>query len=233
MQARVIAYSGNGIVLAKPLENKRGGIRAVALYNPSDEPTTMRVDFKDLCLDGKVTVRDLWKHEDLGTFRGGYEATVPANGTVVLKVEGKKWYAPSVYEGEYAFMNAFYEDSYYPEKDTKLLGSREEASGRHVMTGIGGSPENWAEFREVYSPCKQQATLRIHYFTDALKSFDITVNSKAMPSLSFQPNKGKTAGVATVFIQLEEGDNVIRLSNSKEIGPDVDKIEVVMKRKYE
>ncbi|WP_293714703.1 hypothetical protein [uncultured Parabacteroides sp.] len=29
--------------------------------------------------------------------------------------------------------------------------------------------------------------------------------------------------------QLEEVDNVIRLSNPKETGPDVDKIEVVMK----
>ena len=229
MQARVIAYSGNGIVLAKPLENKRGGIRAVALYNPSNEPTAMRVDFKDLCLYGKVTVRDLWKHEDLGLFQGGYETTVPANGTVVLKIEGKKWYAPSVYEGEYAFMNAFYEDGYYPEKNTKLLGRREEASGHHVMTGIGGSRENWAEFREVYSPRKQQATLRIHYFTETPKSFDLAVNGQPLQSLSFQPCKGKIAGVVTVSIQLEEGDNVIRLSNPKETGPDVDKIEVVMK----
>lgn len=230
MQARVIAYSGNGIVLAKPLQNKHGGIRAVALYNPSDEPTVMRVDFKDLCLEGKVLVRDLWKHEDLGSFRGSYVTTVPANGTVMLKVEGKKWHTPTVYEGEYAFMNAFYEDSYYPEKNTKLLGRREEASGHHVMTGIGGSQDNWAEFREVYSPRKQQAILRIYSFAETPKSLDLTVNGKPLHSLSFKPNKGKIAEVTAVSIQLEEGDNIIRFSNPKEVGPDVDKIEVLFPR---
>lgn len=229
LQARVVAYSGNGMVLAKPLGDKRGCVRAVALYNPSDEPTVMRVDFRDLCLEGKVMVRDLWQHKDLGTFQKDYETTVPACGTVVLKVVGEKAYAPSRYEGEYAFMNAFYEDAYYPEKDTKLLAKREEASGRHVMTGIGGSPDNWAEFREVYSPKRQQATLRIHYFTAEPKSFDLSVNGKSVRSLSFQPTKGKKAGVTSLSIQLEEGDNVIRLSNQQATGPDVDKIEVIMK----
>lgn len=229
MQARVVAYSGNGIVLAKPLQDKRSGIRAVALYNPSDEETTMRVNFKDLCLAGKVTVRDLWKQEDLGSFSGGYETKVPANGTVVLKIEGKKPVVPTTYEGEYAFMNAFYEDDYYPEKNTKLLGQRKEASGGHVMTGIGGSEDNWAEFREVYSPKKQKATLRIHYFSDALKSFDLTVNGAASQPLSFKPSVGAKAGILTLPVELEEGDNTIRFSNPNEIGPDVDKIEVIMK----
>lgn len=230
MQARVVAYSGKGIVLAKPLQDKRGGIRAVAFYNPSDEETTMKVDFnKDLCLDGEVTVRDLSLRKDLGTFKGVYEAKVPANGTVIMKVEGKKWHAPTVYEGEYAFMNIFFEDGYYPEKNTRLLGQKKEASGGHYMTGIGGSEENWAEFREVYSPRKQKATMRVHYFADAPKSFDLTVNGTSQKAVAFKAIKDAQAGYVDVPVMLEEGDNTIRFSNAKEQGADIDKIELRMK----
>ena len=231
IQARVVAYSGTGIVLAKPIQNRRGGIRAVALYNPTDKETTMRVDFKDICLEGNVTVRDLWQHKDLGTFKGFYETKVPAHCTEILKIEGKKWIAPTIYEGEYAFMNIFFEDGYYPEKNTKLLGVNKEASGKHVMTGIGGSEENWAEFRGVYSPKQQKATIRVFYFADSSKSFDISLNGKTIQTLQFKPVNAGKAGFVNVPVMLEKGDNCIRFSNSKEIGPDIDKIELIMKNK--
>ena len=155
MQAKVVAYSGAGIVLAKPLQEKWGTIRAIAMYNPSDSETTMKVAFKDLCLEGEVAIRDLWKHKDLGIFKNEYETKVPAHGVVMLKAEGQKWLAPVIYEGEYAFMNMFFEDDYYPEKNTKFVVERRGASGKHVVTGIGGAQDNWAEFRNVYSPEKQ------------------------------------------------------------------------------
>lgn len=230
MQARVVEYSGKGIVLAKPLQDKRGGIRAVALYNPSDEETTMRVDFnKNLSLDGAVTVRDLFQHKDLGTFKGFYETNVPAHSTVILKIEAKKWHAPTVFEGEYAFMNIFCENDYYPEKNTRLLGQSKEASGGHYMTGIGGSEENWAEFRDVYSPRKQKATLRIHYFADSPKSFDLSLNGASSQALAFKAIGAGKPGYLDVPVMLEEGENKIRFSNAKEIGPDIDKIELRMK----
>lgn len=231
IQARVVAHSGTGIVLAKPLQNRHGGIRAVALYNPSEKETTMRVNFKDLCLEGSVTVRDLWQHKDLGTFKGFYETIVPPNGTAVLKIEGKKWFAPTSYEGEYAFMNAFFEDDYYPEKNTKLLAEHQQASGKHVMTGIGGSKDNWAEFREVYSPIHQKVTMRIYYFADTQKSFDVSVNGAFVRNIQFKPTGSNKSGFVNIPVVLKEGDNCIRFSNSKEIGPDIDKIELTIKNK--
>lgn len=230
MQARVIAYCGEGIVLAKPILQRHGGSRAVALYNPSDKQITMRVDFKDLYLKGSVKVRDLWQHKDLGTFRTYYETEVPAHGTALLKVESKKWLVPNTYEGEYAFMNIFSENDYYPEKNTRLIARRTEASGTHVMTGIGGDETNWAEFRNVYSPKQQKSIARIYYFTDSLRSFDVSLNGTLVKNVQFKPSAQEGVYVDVPMI-LKKGDNCIRLSNAKETGPDIDKIEILMKNR--
>ena len=232
MQAKVVAYSGAGIVLAKPLQEKWGTIRAIAMYNPSDSETTMKVAFKDLCLEGEVAIRDLWKHKDLGIFKNEYETKVPAHGVVMLKAEGQKWLAPIVYEGEYAFMNMFFEDGYYPEKNTRFVIEHQGASGKHVVTGIGGAQDNWAEFRDVYSPEKQDAVLRIFYCSKEKRFLDLSLNSKFLKTVDFKPSGGNDVFTyVDIPICLNKGGNCIRFSNSKEIGPDIDKIELIMKKR--
>ena len=232
MQAKVVAYSGAGIVLAKPLQEKWGTIRAIAMYNPSDSETTMKVAFKDLCLEGEVAIRDLWKHKDLGIFKNEYETKVPAHGVVMLKAEGQKWLAPVIYEGEYAFMNMFFEDDYYPEKNTKFVVERRGASGKHVVTGIGGAQDNWAEFRNVYSPEKQDAVLHIFYCSKEKRFLDLSLNSKFLKTVDFKSSGGNDIFTyVDIPICLNKGENCIRFSNSKEIGPDIDKIELIMKKR--
>jgi len=34
-----------------------------------------------------AVVRDLWRHEDVGRFRGSYSATVASHGVVVVRVK--------------------------------------------------------------------------------------------------------------------------------------------------
>jgi alpha-galactosidase len=36
--------------------------------------------------DEPAAVRDLWERKDLGNFTGGYSATVPSHGAIVIKV---------------------------------------------------------------------------------------------------------------------------------------------------
>jgi alpha-galactosidase len=72
----------------KPLQGS--GVRAVALVNHSSTAAA-QIAFKWVEIglaDGAATVRDLWEHTDLGSFQSGYSATVPPEGTVVLKVTG-------------------------------------------------------------------------------------------------------------------------------------------------
>ncbi|QUQ66172.1 glycoside hydrolase family 27 protein [Kutzneria sp. CA-103260] len=81
-----VADSGGGNVYSKVLSGK--GNRAVVLLNRSDSASSMTVDFAKAGLSGNVKVRDLRARADKGTTTGSYTATVPAHGTVMLKLSG-------------------------------------------------------------------------------------------------------------------------------------------------
>src|SRR5262249_49084899 len=80
--------NGDSDLWMKPL--KGSGVRAVALVNHrATAAATIGFKWSDIGLDsGEASVRDLWQHADRGIFDGGYEASVPPYGTVLLKVTG-------------------------------------------------------------------------------------------------------------------------------------------------
>ena len=74
-------------VWMKPL---RDGSRAVALFNRTEAPAEIAVEWSAIGLaPGQATVRDLWAHADRGRFTGRYAATVPAHGVVMVRVAGR------------------------------------------------------------------------------------------------------------------------------------------------
>ena len=81
-----IGDSGTGNVYSKVLSGK--GNRAVVLLNRGTAPSEETVDFAKAGLSGTVKVRDLRARADKGTATGSYTATVPAHGTVMLKLSG-------------------------------------------------------------------------------------------------------------------------------------------------
>jgi alpha-galactosidase len=46
----------------------------------------MTVKWSDIGLSGKQAVRDLWLHDDVGSFADSYTVTVPSHGIVLVKV---------------------------------------------------------------------------------------------------------------------------------------------------
>jgi alpha-galactosidase len=76
-----------GMVWAKELED---GARAVGLINAGNEELSITADFRELKLDGKQTVRDLWRQKDIGDFDGKYEAKVAPHGVVFVKLSPAK-----------------------------------------------------------------------------------------------------------------------------------------------
>ena len=76
-----------GQVWAKELED---GTRAVGLFNLGDQEMTVVADFKELKLNGKQTVRDLWRQKDLTTAEGKFEAKVAPHGVVFVKLSPAK-----------------------------------------------------------------------------------------------------------------------------------------------
>jgi alpha-galactosidase len=63
-----------------------GGSQAVGLFNRSDSPIKITLDFKAVGAPATATLRDLLDHKDLGTVQNSYSAEVPTHGVVLLKV---------------------------------------------------------------------------------------------------------------------------------------------------
>ncbi len=60
------------------------GSHAVALLNTSDAPLKMTLDFASLGLTGRYTVRDVWRHADVGRKATRWKGMVAKHATVVL-----------------------------------------------------------------------------------------------------------------------------------------------------
>jgi hypothetical protein len=77
------------------------GGRAVLLLNRTYFPAPMTLNFADLGFsEDSATVRDVWAGKDLGTVKGQFTATVPAQDGLLLLVHGSEGsfaqYAPNV-----------------------------------------------------------------------------------------------------------------------------------------
>jgi alpha-galactosidase len=100
VQGAPISTDGGRDVFAKPLAN---GDRAVALFNETDSPQRITTSASAVGMPAAPAyrVRDLWTHTDRET-AGTLTATVPAHGTVMLRVaRDPKWavYPPAVDAG--------------------------------------------------------------------------------------------------------------------------------------
>jgi alpha-galactosidase len=87
VQGRRVASPGQNLeVWSKPLSGANA--RAVALFNRGDASASITVQWSALGLPaGGASVRDLWAHDDLGTFQDSFTAAaVPSHGVVMLKV---------------------------------------------------------------------------------------------------------------------------------------------------
>ncbi|MEU8956442.1 NPCBM/NEW2 domain-containing protein [Streptomyces sp. NPDC048518] len=83
-QGRVISSQDGRWVVAKEMKD---GSRAVALFNETGSPQTVATTAQEAGLPDTeaYTLRDLWQHKSYNT-AGRIAATVPAHGTVLLRV---------------------------------------------------------------------------------------------------------------------------------------------------
>jgi alpha-galactosidase len=70
-------------VWSRPLAD---GGWAVGLFNKGANSAKITAKWSDIGVQGSHKVRDLWKHEDVGSFNGEYSAEVPSHGVVMIKI---------------------------------------------------------------------------------------------------------------------------------------------------
>jgi alpha-galactosidase len=79
-----IAKNGDQEVWARPLVK---GAYAIGLFNRGADPASISVQWSSVKMSGKLKVRDLWAHQDLGKVADGYRAQVPPHGVAMIRVE--------------------------------------------------------------------------------------------------------------------------------------------------
>lgn len=130
-QAYVVQHEGDTYVLVKDLLKENGTTRAAALYNPSDRPVVVSVSARELGYKGKMAVRDLLLHKNLGKMER-INLTVPAHGVQMLGLKGSRT-ETTCYEAEWAYLPQYSMIKYGP-----YTRAYEPASGRVVVDGLGG-----------------------------------------------------------------------------------------------
>jgi alpha-galactosidase len=184
---RVISRERNGMeVDAKPLSSFASGDYAVLLLNRSSRPHDVTVTWHSLGLLQKgVSVRDLWKHSDLGSFVNQFTAhQVPPHGVVMLRVHGSvDWSVPREYEAEWSY------NSLTGSAHTYCEGSRlQGATSDCVVDGIGGKPENKLQFNELWEGKAGLYHVSIRYAASQSRQARITVNDQPPVTVRFPAN---------------------------------------------
>ena len=79
---------GNLEIWSKQLAD---GGRAVVLFNRNEKEAKMHFLWSDIGYPNhlQLSIRDLWLHKDLGSFKKMYDAKVPAHGVIMLRVTPK------------------------------------------------------------------------------------------------------------------------------------------------
>jgi len=70
-------------VFVKPLQ---GGDTAVCLFNRGDQPRKLDLAWSDYKIGGGLRLRDLWKHQDVGTTDAPFRATLGRHEVIVLRL---------------------------------------------------------------------------------------------------------------------------------------------------
>ena len=68
-------------IYVRPLAD---GTHAVAILNSSDKAINIQADFKQLGLNGKYIVRDVWQHRDIAKKASKWKGNVKAHETKVF-----------------------------------------------------------------------------------------------------------------------------------------------------
>ena len=204
-------WASNGVeVWVKPLGERMGKERAVAIFNRNEKAVSHNLDFSSVGLQKVKSVSDLWLDKSIKVSGDKLDVEVPAHGIRVFKVKGGKVLVPDSYEAEYAFLNHLGKAS-----GPSIVGEK-GFSGLHGVKSVGGTPGNWMEFRHVYAPKAKKVKLVVAPEFVPGSSFEMTIN-----------------GVKCKFVDggwivdLKAGFNVVRLSDDKQELPVLDRLQIL------
>jgi hypothetical protein len=224
-QQAYLASKVNGcFVMVKDIEVANSTKRAFAIYNPNDEAKTVTLNFKDIDLAGNVALRDVYLKSDAGSYTESFQVTVPKHGAKIYVADADTRLERTRYEAETGYSEA------YTEIDWNKCQYSEAAncSGGYKAGWLGNSEKNSLQWRNVYSKTGGKYQLTIAYICGENRNITVSVNGKKVKTQSYNSGSWNTVGTKSLEITLEQGDNVIRLSNASGWMPDLDYIDLTL-----
>ena len=220
LQAYVVQHNNEEYVLVKDIEKRRGLVRAVALYNPSDTICDFNVSFETLELGGKVKVRDVIKCRDLEDMTDSIQVSLPPHSVAIWKLEAEKRLEPVLYEAEWAYLPCYDDLGKNPKQI--FYAASPNCSGKMRVSNIGGSQENIAEWQEVYSEKGGEYDITVYYSCEKNRKLEISVNGIKTEIKDLNSGDQEKIESVTIPVTLLAGNNVIRMGSSFGWAPDID-----------
>ncbi|MES2394089.1 MAG: putative Ig domain-containing protein [Acidobacteriota bacterium] len=82
-QGKIVRHTDQEFILMKPMAD---GSTVVGLFNISEAPRSIKIDFKDIGATSAVTVRDVWRQQNVGRFGASYTAEVPRHDVMMIRI---------------------------------------------------------------------------------------------------------------------------------------------------
>ncbi|MGW1809711.1 alpha-galactosidase D [Streptomyces sp. NPDC002078] len=193
------------------------GTYTVALFNLGSSSASVTADWASFGFTGAASVRDLWKQQNLGTYRNRITATLPAHGSRLFTVKpGGTPLATTRYEAESA--------------DNTLTGNASVAGCDSCSGGkkVGNLYlDSKLQFNDITVKKDGIYTVNVAYVSGDPRSVTVYSNSGHGTSLRF-PSTGDWSTVDTVSVQLalKAGSNTITFDSGWDYSPDIDRIDV-------
>lgn len=230
LQARVVRVENDVYLYVKDIEKLNGRTRAVALCNLGDEEHSFVLKMKEVDLSGTVRARDLFQCRDMAdVVDGQMQVTVPAHDTKIFRLEADKRLERTVYEAETAWLERYQDIGMNNRLGYAEYEDMPECSGGGKVAFLGNHPDNWLEWRDVYSREGGLYDMNIRYLAgregfvmmsvNGKKSIRIELPQKQLGIIGHEANEPANV---TVRIALRKGKNIIRLSNPEDWAPDID-----------
>ena len=220
------ALSNDCYILVKDIDSLGGNKRAFAIYNPNDAVKKAIVNFADLDLSGKIMLRDVFQQKDLGEFSDKYEVSVPSHGTRIYVATAEQRLERTRYEAETAYISDYQELKNNQTEKTGIYEYATFCSAGLKAGWLGCSEENDLVWRNVYSNEGGEYELTIAYICGANRNLTVSVNGQKVKTLNLNSGAWDKVSTKTLTIELQKGQNSIRLSNANDWMPDIDYIQL-------
>lgn len=226
-QAHVVEFADGCYILAKDVKRQHGGMRAVAFYNPSDQPRRVTVALSRLALKSVAEIRDVYDRKNLPLPAGdNLTVSLQPHATRIYLLTGRP-IEQQRYEAENAWL-AHYSAIREGDFARPQLVPGFSCGAKVCQLGGKACPDNFMEWRDVFSQSGGRYSLTIAYACEDPRPLTVSVNGQPAATFAALTSNGNgTTATVTLAAELRAGHNTVRLSAPSNWAPDIDYMDVV------